>query len=85
MAVVALYFVDFLKGNVEMAFWTLPPLHFFSLHFPCDFSSLVTLQRIRLAPSLISHISPSLAAGGGLNRSAAERARLQKEAASQEE
>lgn len=28
MAVVALYFVDFLKGKVEMAFWTLPPLHF---------------------------------------------------------
>lgn len=60
MAVVALYFVDFLKGNVEMAATSSLFLlsNFFPLHFPCDFSSLVTLQRIRLTHFLISHVSP---------------------------
>lgn len=59
MAVVALYFVDVLKGN-EMAFWTLPPLHFSSSQFFFPSISHVTSlhSSLRLTHSLISHVPP---------------------------
>lgn len=76
MAVVALYFVDYLKGKME----THIPF------FPRGFPSPVTLQRHPTrSPFNLPRFLPSAAAGGDLNRSAAARAALHREATAQEE
>lgn len=95
MAVVALYFVDYLKGkkwrqllilSLFLKKKSLPspsPTH---PHFPCGFPSPVTLLHhpTRSLLNLLRSL-PSPAAGGDLNRSAADRAALHQEAPAQEE
>lgn len=101
MAVVALYFVDYLRGktglNLSHRFTSLTPLSFPSPSHLKTFLMwhlLTSLRRssahptplltTRLTHCLISP-SPSRAPGGDLNRSAAARAKLQKEATSDAE